>query len=251
MNNAQAKGAVWQKECEAKRKELKLELHDPWTGRGNIACRGLSTQLPSPNFLHETLNIRWQMLCDKYGLNSDSISIPMGWGTLCRHCSHHQDKSGSVTLLSRSLPYWHSNDRIAIPLETLTHQGWPEDLKLNTLAAPVIDWPKEFGGTLCSTKRTRRATTTAANNESALTDLVGNMMAVPNLAMVWYSTVLSVKSDMGSADPPTLDEACRVLRAGADSRARGEMAFESVVDPKGCVDDLGLPMCDFQSGEGI
>ena len=63
-------GSEWEKECEAKRRELGMSMtEEPWTGRPGVFCQGMSAQLSTLNFLHETLNLRWKMLCDKAGLD--------------------------------------------------------------------------------------------------------------------------------------------------------------------------------------
>ena len=57
-SDSEAQGKVWIKECEDKRKNMGA-ADEPWTGRRKVVCKGLSHQLSSVNFLHETLNLRW------------------------------------------------------------------------------------------------------------------------------------------------------------------------------------------------
>ena len=156
---------------------------------------------------------------------------------------------GQLHALSRSQPYWHYRDRVATPVELIKHQGWPDDMKVNTLADAVEGWPKELGGTLNGAKRARRQPVKQTTIDSALLDMAGNMMCIPDLAMVWYSTVVSIKSDAWERDPPTYAEVCNALgrSMSRDALDMGVEHLSELAVPDG--DDIDLCRLDDYDGE--
>ena len=59
-----ARGDKWRPHAEAGRAKYEMNIAEEFTAMPHIQLRGCATQVTSPNFLHETVNIRWAALAD-------------------------------------------------------------------------------------------------------------------------------------------------------------------------------------------
>jgi len=206
------------------RKKAKFHLdrgESPWMGREGIVVRGASRQMTPYNFLYTLLDVRWTEYAHVAGLNRWEDPAPINlWCDIRQNCER-QKKSGTMTLMSKSVPYWFAKDRCICPEEALIHQGWTDTFQTEELTKPVPNWP-EYLLPMKSKKRLpikRRGCCDADSAQpvqkkaravnrcpavgTALVDLAGNAMALPDLAILKYGLYLSGDNDLFENPPYT------------------------------------------------
>lgn len=203
-----ARGDKWQPHAEAGRAKYKMNSAEDFTARPHIQLRGCATQVTSPNFLHETVNIRWAALADRLGLARTAEPDINMWVD-ARHAYERQQKNGSLTLLGHSLPYNYKLDRVMLPEEACRHQGWPSSCALNCslLAVPVPGMTNGSSKKVLTSmpppedhpKKKARHSQGGAGKRGPLpdpggklVDMAGNMMCVPDFVAVWFVGALSI-----------------------------------------------------------
>ena len=117
-----ARGIKREPHAKAGRAKCKMNSAEDFTARPHIQLRGCATQATSPNFLHETVGIRWAALADRLGLARTAEPDINMWVDV-RHAYERQQKNGNITLPGHSLPYSYKLDRIMLPEEACRHQG--------------------------------------------------------------------------------------------------------------------------------
>ncbi len=193
-----------------KREKLGMPYPErPWTTRPSVHARGCSKQLDEYCFLFELLDLRWAEYAKKNDLDMSTASPPDHLFADVRQNILRQKVCGSMTLLSRSLPYWYARDRTAIPEECLIQQGWPDGFSVTDLSSRIEGWPAE----LRPKPRKRAASADDATggrkqqfrrsyHGAALVDLAGNGYALPDLCQMGYSLLLASESDLFQNLPP-------------------------------------------------
>ena len=188
----------------------------PWISRSQIILKGCSKQQHESNFLWELLDIRWMRFVRQAGL-SDTDDAPSFLFTDARQNVNRQLRSGSMSLLTSSLPYWHAADRVAIPLECFLHNGWDQSIKLASINEPVSEWPVADEKVATSKKKQTgpvkpRRQQTTPQDATATANLAANGMALPDLCLVLYTSILTI-SDLWehaadwTPDPSNVHEA--------------------------------------------
>ena len=182
--------------------------------------RGCSKQLYSYNFLSETVNIRWLRYCADAQQPSNSAPPPFLTSDISQSCKR-QPKSGRSTMLTSSKIYWHENDRTLCPREYFMQNGWERDIELTDVNEPVVGWPT-------SDKRTRQMPRAPASVHAVappespstkrrrvshppkqrckglaatVVDLAANGMALPDLALITYTSLLSTRDGVFEQQP--------------------------------------------------
>ena len=199
-HRATASALVWQHRQEHFAVDVKTWHHSKWFTR----------QASQPNFLHETLDVRWGEICNYAGL-------PLHSSALANHyCDARQDarrqiSSGTAVILTNSQLYWYPEDRALIDREHMYHMGWDSDIDDSTVDDGHPSFPAKQGQQSSKGKRSefkahcspppakRRKTKTqkraVAHNRRSVQDLAGNAMVLPDLAAMIWPVILACDGD--------------------------------------------------------
>ena len=215
---------TWVLETRAAREKLVLSdasQANAWTDRPEVQMRGCSRQMTPYNFLNETVNIRWLRFCADAQLPPDSAPPSF----LCTDTSQsvaRQPKTGRVTMLTSSKVYWHERDRTFCAREYFLQNGWERDLDLTDVSAPVEGWPTSAQHTSQSPRapatvhaaappenpsaKRRRVShappkQTRKGHQRTVVDLAANGMALPDLALITYTSLLSTLDGVFEQQP--------------------------------------------------
>ena len=191
-----------------------------WTDRPEVQMRGCSQQMHPYNFLHETVNVRWLRFCADFQLPPDSAPPSF----LCTDTSqsiNRQPKSGRVTMLTSSKIYWHQRDRSICAREHFLQNGWERDIDLTDVNEAVEGWPASATQTSQSPRapatkhaaappenpRAKRRRVSHAPQqprlglERTVVDLAANGMALPDCALIMYTSLLSTRDGVFEHQP--------------------------------------------------
>ena len=200
-----ASGFVWKEMTKEKRNSLGVDASFcPWTDRPNIALRGYPKQANKPNFLFESLNLRWIEYCQDHNISYDTTEVPVNLFTDTRQNCQRQPRDGSIVMLSKSKIYWYQRDRCLISMEHMLHNGWSDNLKFSTLNIPVPGFKELLNNKLTEipavvTKKKRRR-----HKQPLITigDHAGDGMCLPDLASLMYPVLLACESDLFECAQP-------------------------------------------------
>ena len=172
--------------------------------------RGCSKQKYERNFLHETVNLRWERYCKAQGL-AVYAETPKGLMTDVHHSYSHQLRDGSCILQTSSLPYWHLQDRTLCPLEYFLQNGWDEaDLGWDTCNLHVESWPEQdevrqkkapADGPSDGQPPQKRQRPRKTQHGPKIINLASNSMGLPELMSICYTSFLSSDTDLFQIAP--------------------------------------------------
>ena len=211
---------VWHEETSKRRltagngTDIYLDVK-PWSARSGIYFKGCSKQGNVYNFLHESTDVRVLRWClrNKLPFFDFPIALAMNLWTDERQSCKRQLATGSMTMLSGSLPYWHFGDRTALGEECLYHHGWPTSIDVSKVH--LADKGASTAGlrqpTLAADGRKRRASRPtglllAAAWQAKTRELAGNCMSLPDLFNFMQCSVLGAELGAFAVDPQWLPD---------------------------------------------
>ena len=187
----------------------------PWTSRPEIMLHGVTPQpVDKPTFIKEIVDTRFLAYCARNSLQPSIAreDVSDRLFTDLRHDIHHQIASGSMVMQTSSLPYWYRGDRVAMPIEFFSHNGYDiEELNVQDVNIMIPDWPADAAAGLedddppgpSRKKQKTRVCKTGRNGlvSTKLVDLAANGMCLPDLMMIIYTSLLSAETDLWEHEP--------------------------------------------------
>ncbi len=240
-----------------KKFRARLEIGDarPWSDRAAVSFKGCSRQLSAWNFLYEVADLHWADFALRNDLPLDGPA-PAWLVADVRQNIRRQRKDGSITMLSKSLAYLYSKDRCLCPEEMMLNQGWDDNFSCEDLTLRVEGWPEHLRRQERKKAATvhvadgpaakRRTLTRIGYYSSALVDLAGNGMDLPDLSLMIKNSLISAESDLFENPPPEDFTDLVVIEGPAPSIEVG--ASMPVADRRALQVELGDVPADFPAG---
>ena len=163
------------------------------------------------------MDIRWYTFALKNGLGPNG-EVPAELFTDIRQNIRHQDSNGGVMMLTNSAPYHYHSDRCCVPREHLAHLGWPLDVAFPNARRAIDRWPKppqkskkkeEEQSVQPSEKKKAKTPKPLpqwrrGHEDTFITTLAGNGVALPDLCMISYTAQLAMESSLWPNEPPSV-----------------------------------------------
>ena len=184
----------------------------PWTSRPGVTLRGIRPQTATPNFVHELLDLRYLAFMKHRKMDPMVAEVPAELVTDLRQNVSHQKKDGSVTLLPRSLLYWHAIDRVAVGEEHIILQGWPDDFHTDGLG----DGPSH--GVMPDEQHPEKRRRIKKRMVGPICkELAGSAFSLPDACLILYAGLLAA-TNSGLFERPPAPIASTPTSAASDPR---------------------------------